>query len=107
MKIGMHRNNNLHRAADDAKENVAAAVETLTAQASATADELGRAARKTMHDVQGATEDALNDAAARAKALQSEVGAYFQEQALNTIIAAVVAGLLMSLIFLFLHSARK
>jgi ElaB/YqjD/DUF883 family membrane-anchored ribosome-binding protein len=103
----MHRTNNLHRATDDVRDNVAAAIETLKAQASETADEIGRAARKTIHDAQGATEDALSDAASRAKTLRSDVGAYFQEQALNTIIAAVVAGLLMSLILLFLHSNRK
>jgi hypothetical protein len=103
----MHRTNNLHKAADDAKDNVAAALETLKAQASATAEEIGRTARKTIHDAQGATEDALIDAASRAKALQSGVGTYLHEQALNTIIAAVVAGLLMSLILLFLHSSRK
>jgi hypothetical protein len=103
----MHRSNNLHRAADDAKDNVAAAIETLKAQANATANEIGRAARKTMHDAQGVTEDALSDAASRAKSLQSDVGVYFQEQALNAVIAAVVAGLLVSLILVFLHSPRK
>jgi hypothetical protein len=103
----MHKTNNLHRAADDAKDNVAAAIETLKARATVTADEIGRATRKTIHDAQGATEDALSDAAARAKILRSEVGAYLHEQALNTIMAAVVAGLLMSLILLFLHSNRK
>jgi ElaB/YqjD/DUF883 family membrane-anchored ribosome-binding protein len=103
----MHRTNNLHRAADDAKDSVAAAIETLKEQATATAEEIGRATRKTIHEAHGATEDALSDATSRAKTLQSEVGSYLHEQALNAIIAAVVAGLLMSLILLFLHSSRK
>jgi ElaB/YqjD/DUF883 family membrane-anchored ribosome-binding protein len=103
----MHRINNLHRATGDAKDNVVAAIENLKARATATADEIGRATRKTIHEAQGATDDALSDAASRAKGLQSEVGAYLHEQALNTIMAAVVAGLLMSLILLFLHSSRK
>jgi ElaB/YqjD/DUF883 family membrane-anchored ribosome-binding protein len=103
----MHRTNNLHRATDDAKDNVAAAIGTLKAHATATADEIGRAARKTIHNAQGATEDALSDAVSRAKTLRSDAETYFQEQALNTIIAAVVAGLLMSLILVFLHSSRK
>jgi hypothetical protein len=103
----MPRTNNLHRAADDAKDSVAAAIENLKEHASATADEIGRATRKTIHDAQEATEDALSDAASRAKTLQSEVASHLHEQALNSIIAAVVAGLLMSLILLFLHSSRK
>jgi hypothetical protein len=98
---------NLHRATDHAKENVAAAIDTLKTHASATAEDIGRAARKTMHDAHGATEVALKSASSRAKTLPSEVRGYFQEQALNTIIAAVVAGLLISLILLFLHSNRK
>jgi len=103
----MHRPNNLHKAAADAKDNVAAAIETLKTRANATAEEIGRATRKTIHDAQGVTEEALSDAASRAKTLQTEVGSYLHEQALNTIIAAVIAGLLMSLILLFLHSNRK
>jgi ElaB/YqjD/DUF883 family membrane-anchored ribosome-binding protein len=103
----MHRTNNLHRAADDAKDSIAAAIETLKEHAAATADKTGGTTRKTIHDAQGATEDALSDAASRAKTLQSEVGSYLHEQALNSIVAAVIAGLLMSLILLFLHSSRK
>jgi len=103
----MHKTNNLHKAAEGAKDSVAAAFETLKEHATATADEIGRATRKTIREAQGATEDALSDAASRAKTLQSEVGSYLHEQALNAIIAAVVAGLLMSLILLFLHSSRK
>jgi ElaB/YqjD/DUF883 family membrane-anchored ribosome-binding protein len=103
----MDRTNNLQRAADDAKDNVAAAIETLKTQATETAGEIGRAARKTMHDAQGATQDALSDAASRAKTLHSELETHFPEQTLNTIIAAVIAGLLVSLLLLFLHSNRR
>jgi hypothetical protein len=103
----MHKTNNLHQAADDAKDDVVAAIETAKARATAAAEEIGRATRKTIHDAQEATGAALSDAASRAKTLQSEVGVYLHEQALNAIIAAVVAGLVMSLILVFLHSNRK
>jgi hypothetical protein len=103
----MHKTNNLHRVTDDAKDQVVAAIETVKAQAAAAAEEIGRATRKTIHDAQGATEEALSSAASKAKSLQSEVGEYLHEQAINTIIAAVVAGLLMCLVLLFLHSNRK
>ena len=84
-----------------------AAVENVKAQVAATAEEIGRATRKTIHDAQGATEQALSGAASKAKGMQSEVGDHLHGQAINTIIAAVVAGLLMSLVLLFLHSSRK
>jgi ElaB/YqjD/DUF883 family membrane-anchored ribosome-binding protein len=103
----MHKTNNLHRVTDDAKDQVVAAIETVKAQAAATAEEIGRAPRKAIHDAQGATEEALSSAASKAKSLQSEVGDYLHEQAINAIIAAMVAGLLMSLVLLFLHSNRK
>lgn len=103
----MHKVNNLHRVSDDAKDHVVAAIETVKAQAAATAEEIRRATRKTIHDVQGATEEALSSAASKAKDWRSEVGDYLHEQAIHTIIAAVVTGLLMSLILVFLHSNRK
>jgi hypothetical protein len=103
----MHKSNNLHKATNDAKDNVLAAIETVKTQAAATAEEIGRTTRKTLRDAQGATEEALSDAASRAKGLQSEVGLYLHEQARNTIIAAIIAGLLMSLILVFLHWNRK
>ena len=103
----MHKTNNLHRVTDDAKDQVVAAIENVKAQAAATAEEIGRTARKTIHDAQGATEEALSSAASKAKSLQFEVGDYLHEQATIAIIAAVVAGLLMSLVLLFLHSNRK
>jgi hypothetical protein len=103
----MHKPISLRRVTDDAKDHVVAAVENVKARAAATAEEIGRATRKTMHDAQGATEEALSSAASKAKGMQSEVGDYLHEQAINTIIAAVIAGLLMSLALLFLHSNRK
>ena len=70
----MHKTNNLHRVTDDAKSQVVAAIETVKAQAAATAEEIGRATRKTIHGfAQGATEEALSSAASKAKSLQSEV----------------------------------
>ena len=84
-----------------------AAIESVKARAAATAEEIGRATRKTIHDAQGATEEALGDAASRAKNLQSDVALYLHEQAVNTIIVAIVTGLLMSLVLLFLHSNRE
>ena len=103
----MHKLNSLHRVTDEAKDHLVAAVENVKAQAAATAEEIGRATRKTIHDAQGATDQALSSAASKAKGMRSEVGDHLQEQAINTIIAAVVAGLLMSLVLLFLHSSRK
>jgi capsular polysaccharide biosynthesis protein len=106
-KHGMHKTNNLHKATEEAKENVVSAIESAKERAAETAAEIGRATRKRLRDAQGATEEALSEAASKAKSLRSEVGVYLHEQALNTIIAAVVAGLVMSLILLFLHSNRK
>lgn len=103
----MHKTNNLHQVTDDAKDHVAAAIESVKARASATAEEVRRAARKRIHDAQDATEEALSDVAARAKSMQSEIAVYLHEQAINTLIAAVVTGLLMSLVILFLRSNRK
>src|SRR6478672_4685937 len=103
----MHKLNSLHRVTDEAKDHLVAAVENVKAQAAATAEEIGRATRKTIHDAQGATDQALSSAASKAKGMRSEVGDHLHEQAINTIIAAVVAGLLMSLVLLFLHSSRK
>jgi len=103
----MHNTNNLHEAADDAKDQVVAAMENVKARAAASAEEAGRAARKTLHNVQDATEEALRDAASRAKSMQSEIAVYLHEQAINTLILAVITGLLMSLVLLFLRSRRK
>ncbi len=103
----MHKTNNLHQVTDDAKDHVVAAIESVKARATATAEEVSRAARKTIHDAQDATEEALSDVASRAKSMQSEIAVYLHEQAINTLIAAVVTGLLMSLVILFLRSNRK
>ena len=103
----MHKTNNLHEAADDAKHHVVAAIESVKARAAATAEEVGRSAQERIHDAQDATEEALSDVASRAKLMQSEVVVYLHEQAINTLIAAVVTGLLMSLVILFLRSNRK
>ncbi len=103
----MHKTNNLHEAADDAKDQVAAAMENVKARATASAEEVGRAAQKTLLNVQDATEEALSDVASRAKSVQSEIAVYLHEQAINTLIAAVITGLLMGLVLLFLRASRK
>jgi ElaB/YqjD/DUF883 family membrane-anchored ribosome-binding protein len=103
----MHKTNSLHQVTDDAKDHVVAAIESVKARATATAEEVGRAARKTIHDAEDATEEALSDAASRARSVRSEIAVYLREQAINTLIVAVVTGLLMSLVLLFLRSNRK
>jgi ElaB/YqjD/DUF883 family membrane-anchored ribosome-binding protein len=103
----MNKTRNLHRAADDAKNQVAAAINTVKARATATADEIGRATQKTIHDAQGATEEAWSDATSRAKDLQHQIEVYLREERVNTIIMAVAAGLLLSLILLFFRVNRK
>lgn len=103
----MNKTSNLNKVADDAKNQVAAAIDTVKARAAATADEIGRATRKTIHDAQGATEEAWSDAASRAKDLQYQIEVYLREQRANTIIMAVAAGLLISLILLLLRMNRK
>jgi len=103
----MNKANSLHKAADDAKDNVLAAIENAKAQAAATADDIGRATRKTIHDVQGATEEAWSDATSRAKHLQSQVKAYFREERVNTIIMAIAAGFLLSALLVYLRMHRK
>jgi ElaB/YqjD/DUF883 family membrane-anchored ribosome-binding protein len=106
-KTFMSKTNNLHRAADDAKNHVAAAIDTVKARATATADEIGRATQKTIHDAQSATEEAWSDATSRAKDLQYQIEVYLREERVNTIIMAVAAGLLLSLVLLFFRMNRK
>jgi hypothetical protein len=77
-KTFMSNTDSLHRAVDDAKDQVMAALENVKAQATATADEIGRATRKTMHSAQGATEEAWSDATSKAKNLRSHVVAYIR-----------------------------
>jgi ElaB/YqjD/DUF883 family membrane-anchored ribosome-binding protein len=103
----MSKTNSLHKAADDAKDNVMAAIENAKARAAATADDIGRATRKTIHDAQGATEEAWSDATSRAKDLQSQVEVYLREERTNTIIMAVAAGLLISLVLVYFRTHRK
>ena len=103
----MNNTDNLHRAVDDAKDQVVAALENVKAQAMATADEIRRATRKTMHSAQGATEEAWSDATSNAKNLRSHVAVYMREQPVNTIMMAVATGFLLSLILLFYRLNRK
>ena len=103
----MTATNNLQRAAEDAKDQVVAAIENAKTRAAATADEIGRATRKTIHDAQGATEEAWTDAASRAKNLRSQVVVYLRKQPINAIIIAVAAGFLVSLLLLFFRTNRK
>jgi hypothetical protein len=57
----MNNTDKLHRAVDDAKDQVVGALENVKAQAIATADEIGRATRKTMRSAQGATEEVWSE----------------------------------------------
>jgi ElaB/YqjD/DUF883 family membrane-anchored ribosome-binding protein len=103
----MNKTDKLNRAVDDAMDQVAAALENVKAHAISTADEIGRATRRTMHGAQGATEEAWSDAASRAKVLRSRVELYLQEQPLHTIALALATGFLLSLIFLFFRLNRR
>jgi ElaB/YqjD/DUF883 family membrane-anchored ribosome-binding protein len=103
----MNKTDKLNRAVDDAMDQVAAALENVKAHAISSADEIGRATRRTMHSAQGVTEEALSDAAARAKVLRSRVELYLQEQPLHTIVLALATGCLLSLILLFFRMNRK
>jgi ElaB/YqjD/DUF883 family membrane-anchored ribosome-binding protein len=103
----MTTTNNLQRAAHDVKDQVAAAIENAKTQAAATADEIGRATRKTIHDAQGATEEAWTDAASRAKNLRSQVVVYLRKQPINKIIIAFAAGFLLGVLLLFFRTNRK
>jgi ElaB/YqjD/DUF883 family membrane-anchored ribosome-binding protein len=103
----MNNPDKLHRAVDDAKDQVAVALENVKAQAIATADEIGRTTRKTMHSAQGATEEVWSEARANAKNLRAHVAVYMREQPVNTIMMAVATGFLLSLILLFYRLNRK
>jgi hypothetical protein len=59
----MNNTDKLHRAVDNAKDQVVAALENVKTQAIATADEIGGATRKTLHSAQGATEEVWSDGA--------------------------------------------
>ena len=103
----MTTTNNLQGAAEDVKDQVVAAIENAKTRAAATADEIGRATLKTIHDAQGATEEAWTDATSRAKNLRSQVVVYLRKQPINAIIIAVAAGFLVSLLLLFFRTNRK
>jgi ElaB/YqjD/DUF883 family membrane-anchored ribosome-binding protein len=103
----MNKTDKLNRAVDDARDQVAAALENVKAQAISTADEIGRTTRRTMHSAQGATEEAWSDAASRAKVLRSRVELYLQEQPLHTIVLALATGFLLGLVLLFFRMNRK
>jgi ElaB/YqjD/DUF883 family membrane-anchored ribosome-binding protein len=103
----MTTTNNLQRAADDVKDQVVTAIENAKTQAAATADEIGRAARRTIHDAQGATEEAWTGATSRAKNLRSQVVVYLRNQPINKIIIAFAAGFLLSVLLLFFRTNRR
>jgi ElaB/YqjD/DUF883 family membrane-anchored ribosome-binding protein len=106
-KTFMNKKNNLHRATDDAVDQVLAAIENVKARATSSADDFGRATRKTLHEAQGATEEVWSEAASRAKNLQSQMEIYLREERVNTVIMAVAAGFLVSLILLYFRMHRK
>ena len=103
----MNKTDKLNRAVDDAMDQVAAALENVKAQAISTANEIGRATRRSMHGAQGATEEAWSDATSRAKVMRSRVELYLQEQPLHTIVLALATGFLLSLVLLFFRMSRK
>jgi ElaB/YqjD/DUF883 family membrane-anchored ribosome-binding protein len=103
----MNKTDKLNRAVDDAMDQVAAALENVKAQAISTADEIGRATRRTMHGAQGATEEAWSDARSRAKVFRSRAELYLQEQPLHTIVLALATGCLLSLVLLFFRMNRR
>jgi ElaB/YqjD/DUF883 family membrane-anchored ribosome-binding protein len=106
-KTFMNKTDKLNRAVDDAMDQVADALENVKAHAISTADEIGRATRRTMHSAQGATEEAWSDAASNAQVLRSRVESYLQEQPLHTIVMALATGFLLSLVLLFFRLHRK
>ena len=103
----MNKTDKLNRAVDDALDQVAAALENVKAQAISTADEIGRATRRTMHSAQGATEEAWSDAASRAKVFRSRLELYLHERPLHTMVLALATGFLLSLILLLFRIKRK
>lgn len=103
----MNKTDKLNRAVDDAMDQVAVALENVKAHAVSTADEIGRATRRTMHSAQGATQEVWSDAASSAKVLRSRVELYLQEQPLHTIALALGIGFLLSLVLLLFRLNRK
>ena len=103
----MSTTNNLQRAAEEVQNQVVTAIESAKTRAAETADEIGRATRKTIHDAQGATEEAWTDAASKAKNLRSQVVVYLRKQPINKIIIAFAAGFLLSVLLLFFRTNRK
>ena len=83
------------------------AIESAKTRAAETAVEIGRATRKTIHDAQGATEEAWTDAASKAKNLRSRVVVYLRKQPINKMIIAFAAGFLLSVLLLFFRTNRK
>ena len=98
----MNKTDKLNRAVDDAMDQVAAALENVKAHAISTADEIGRATRRTMHGT-----EAWSDARSRAKVLRSRTELYLQEQPLHTIVLALATGCLLGLVLLFFRMNRK
>ena len=103
----MNKTDKLNRVVDDAMDQVAAALENVKAHAISTANEIGRTTSKSMHRAQGATDEAWSDATSRAKVLRSRVQLYLQEQPLHTMVLALAAGFLFSLVLLFSRMNRK
>jgi ElaB/YqjD/DUF883 family membrane-anchored ribosome-binding protein len=99
--------NNLQRAPEDVKDQVVAAIENAKTRAVETVDEIGRATRKTIHDAQGATEEAWTDATSRAKNLRSQVIVYLRTEPISAIIIVVAASFLLSVFLLLFRTSRK
>jgi ElaB/YqjD/DUF883 family membrane-anchored ribosome-binding protein len=103
----MNKTDKLNRAVDDAMDQVAAALENVKAHAISTADQIGRATRRSLPGGQGAAEEAWSDATSRAKVFRSGVELYLQQRPLHTIALALTTGLLLSVVLLFFRMNRK
>jgi len=103
----MNKTDKLNRVVDDAMDQVVAALENIKVHAISTANEIGRTTRKSTHRAQWAKGEAWSDATSRAKVLRSRVQLYLQEQPLHTIVLALAAGFLLTLVLLFFRMNRK
>ena len=102
----MNKTDKLNRAVDDAMDQVAAALESVKAQAISTADEIGQEReeaciphRERLRKLGATPHPAL-------KSSRSRVESYLQEQPLHTIALALATGFLLSLVLLFFRLNR-
>lgn len=92
---------------DNAKDQLAAALENVKAQAIATADEIGRATRKTMDSAEGATEEDVERSWIKSKELTLQGCRLHARKAAKYLHRAVATVVLLSLILLFFRLRRR